>query len=234
LDAVSQVAFAASTDETRPVLTGVLFLWGKDVVTLVATDGFRLSQKKISVKASKNAFQSIIPKLVLSELVRIEGGGEISFCHEEKEKQVTFGIGDTVLSSRLLEGDYPDFAKIIPKDSNISVTVDKEELLRAVKLASVFAREGGNIIKLKLAGDLLKMSAESSVAGSQETKVDAKISGGKDFEISFNYRYLEEFIHSVKGNEIKMEFSGVDRAGLFTDTSDSSYLHLIMPVKVQG
>jgi DNA polymerase-3 subunit beta len=154
---------------------------------------------------------------------------------EVKEKQVIFGIGDTVLTSRLLEGEYPDFAKIIPKSSSIKVLLDKEEFVRAVKLASIFARESANIVKIKVLKDSVNVSAESSAAGSQETKVDAKVeSGEKDFEISFNYRFVEEFLHSVGGEEVKMEFSSVSAPGVFTDTSDSSYLHLIMPVKVQG
>lgn len=235
LDAIAQVIFAASIDETRPVLTGVLFIWERGSLTLVATDGFRLSQKKIKIDPLKPAPQVILPKLILSELTRLEDGEEILYHQEEKEKQVVFGVGEVVLSSRVLEGEYPDFAKIIPKESPVNVLIDKEELLRGVKLASVFAREGANIVKLKLTDGSVKVSAESSAAGSQETKVDAKIEGSsKDFEIAFNYRFLEEFLHSVKGEEVKMEFSGPDRAGVFTDTSDPSYLHLIMPVKIQG
>lgn len=235
LSALSQVIFAASSDETRPVLTGVLFIWDKGELTLVATDGFRLSQKRLKVPSAKQTPQVVLPKTVLSELSRLEGGEDILFSREEKEKQVVFGVGEVILSSRLLEGEYPDFAKIIPKESNIKTLIDKEEFLRAVKLASVFARESANIVKLKLAKDSVKVSAESSSAGSQEAKVDAKIEGqADDFEIAFNYRFLEEFLNSVRGDEVKMEFGLPDKAGVFTDSTDPTYLHLIMPVKIQG
>ncbi len=233
--ALAQVVFAASVDETRPVLTGVLFIWGKENLTLVATDGFRLSQKTIKVVGSKPGVKIILPKLILSEIPRSEDTDEILINVQEKEKQVVFGIENVILSSRLLEGEYPDFEKIIPKNSSIQIRTDKEELLRAVKLASIFARDAANIVKIKVEGDSIKVLAESGQSGSQETKVEAKVEGeGKGFEIAFNYRFLEEFLHSVTGEEIKMEFSGPSAPGVFTDPADPSYLHLIMPVKIQS
>lgn len=235
IEALSQVSFSASTDETRPVLTGVLFIWEKETLTLVATDGFRLSKKVVSVKSSGSGSRQILPKSILSEISRSTSGEgeEILFSLQEKDKQIIFGVGDTVLTSRLLEGDYPDFEKIIPKNTPIKILVDKEEFLRAVKLASIFARDAANVVKIKVLKESLKIVAESSQSGSQETKVDAKIEGATpDFEISFNFRFLDEFAHSVKGEEIKMEFSGTNAAGIFTDSSDSKYLHLIMPVRV--
>jgi DNA polymerase-3 subunit beta len=237
--ALSQVLFATSTDETRPVLTGVLFQFKKKTLSLVATDGFRLSRKNLSVKTEEIHDDIVIPKTVLGELSRTESDDEnILLGIQEKEKQVVFGMGDTILSSRLLEGEYPDFEKIIPKELPIKVLVDKEEFMRAVKLASIFARESANIVKIKVLKDSIKVSAESGSAGSQETEVDVKTEGvgvsKKEFEIAFNYRFLEDFIHSVPGEEIKMEFSGVSTAAVFTDSTDESYLHLIMPVKIQS
>ena len=105
--------------------------------------------------------------------------------------------------------------------------------MRAVKLASIFARESANIVKIKVSKDNINVSAESSAAGSQETKVDARVeSTEKGFEIAFNYRFVEEFLHSAIGEEVRIEFNSVSAPGVFTDTSDQSYLHLIMPVKI--
>jgi DNA polymerase III subunit beta len=231
--AFGQVIFSASVDETRPVLTGVLFIWGKGDLTLVATDGFRLSRKTIKVFGAKEGVRIILPKLILSEIPRSDNTDEILINVREKEKQVVFGLGDVILSSRLLEGEYPDFEKIIPKSSSVKILLDKEEFLRAVKLASIFARDAANIVKIKVIKNGLEVTAESGQSGSQKTKVDAKVETGKEFEIAFNYRFLEEFLHSATGEEIKMEFSGPSAPGVFTDTADPSYLHLIMPVKIQ-
>lgn len=233
-ESLSKVSFATSTDETRPILTGVLFVLGREL-SLVATDGFRLSMKKIHTDSSfKETRTVVIPKSVLSEIGRgVFDSEEVFFDLEEKEKQVLFGVGDTVLTSRLLEGDYPDYKKIIPKESSVKVWIDKEEFLRAVKLASIFARESANVIKIKVLKDSLKVVAESGQAGSQETKVDAKVEkGGGEFEIAFNFRYLEDFVHSVSGEEIEMGFTDPNSAGIFKDTTDTEYLHLIMPVKI--
>lgn len=237
--ALSQVAFAASMDETRPVLTGVLFIFGAKELSLVATDGFRLSRKILKGDFAGKGTQVILPKMVLNELGRSgDTENEILLEIKDKEKQAVFGMGDTILASRLLEGEYPDFEKIIPKKGTCEILVDKEEFSRAVKLASIFARDGANIVKIKVLKESLKISAESGNSGSQEAKVDAKISAENpelaEGEISFNFRFLEDFLHSVSGEEIKMEFSGPNAPGLFTDTADASYLHLIMPVKTQG
>lgn len=238
-ESLSKVVFAVSSDETRPVLTGVLIIFSKGFLSFVATDGFRLSQKKTAFDESKKVDGNqkiIIPKGIVNELLRsLEDVGDVQLEIRDKEKQIVFGLGETILSSRLLEGEFPDFEKIIPASSSISVKTDKEDLLRAVKLASIFARESSNIVKLKLKTDSVVVSAESGSAGSQETDVEAKITGeAKDFEIAFNYRFLEEFLHSVIGEEVEMKFNTPDKAGVFLDSSDTDYLHLIMPVKVQG
>lgn len=237
LDALAQVLFAVSVDESRPILTGVLFLFSKGGLSLVATDGFRLSQKKINFKG-KGLFQKLIlPKNPLVEISRLgDEAEEIKMSLKEKENQAVFGLGETVLSSRVLEGKFPDYEKIIPKSSSLKVRADKEELLRAVKLASVFARDSANIVKFKVEKETLNLSAESSQVGNQEASVEAKVDGdlpAGGFEISFNYRFLEEFLRVVKGEEVQMEFTDPFSPGVFTDPKDANFLHLIMPVKIQ-
>jgi DNA polymerase-3 subunit beta len=238
--ALEKVIFAVSLDETRPILTGVLFKFLSDGIEIVSTDGFRLSQSKIPNVKSKSSHSVVIPRSILSEIGRNSENKDLSFEFREKEKQVIFEVGETTLSSRLLEGDFPDYEKIIPKTSSHKVTVDKEDFLRAVKLASIFARDNANIVKIKLMKESIKISAESSAAGNQETKVDAKIESGSrgqgagEFEIAFNYKFLEDFISSVGGESVVMEFSEVDKPGVFLDPSSPDYLHLIMPVKIQS
>lgn len=235
-ESLNKVTFSTSTDETRPILTGVLFVLDDGSLSLVATDGFRLSKKTVLLKEHKGDNKTVvIPKGVLSEIGRgVFETDNILFDLEETDKQIIFSLGDTVLTSRLLEGEFPDFEKIIPKGSNVKIILDKEEFLRAVKLASIFARESANVVKIKALKDSIKVFAESGAAGSQETKVDAKIikDGSEDFEIAFNFRFLEDFLHSVEGEEVSMEFTNSTAAGVFRDTGDSNYLHLIMPVKI--
>ena len=244
MEALNQVLFSVSVDETRPVLTGVLFIFENlpagcgGHFTLVATDGFRLSQKKIVIKGPTGKQQVVLPKNILLEISRLgEEGEEIAFCLKEKDNQAVFSLGNLVLSSRFLEGEFPDYEKIIPKTSGIRVRVDKEELLRVVRLAAVFARDSANIVKINLGKDSLKISAESSQSGNQETEIDAKIEGdlpAGGFEIAFNYKFLEEVVKALVGEEVSMEFNNPSSPGVFTDPKDPNFLHLIMPVKVQG
>lgn len=234
---LSQVLFAASVDETRPILTGVLFIFKKGSLVMVATDGFRLSQKKISLKGIDKAKKVIIPKNALNELVRLAGDDEeIKFGLKKSDNQVIFGLDNITLSSRILEGEFPDFEKIIPKKSEYKVSVDKQEFLRAVKLASVFARDSANIVRLKIKKKTMDVSAESQQSGEQKTELDVKVEGdtGKGFEIAFNYRFLEEFLNAIEGENVELRFSEPSAPGVFLDPKDKEYLHLIMPVKTQS
>lgn len=238
VEALGQVIFSTSLDETRPVLTGVLMLVNGDDLSLVATDGFRLSRKIIKVSNLKDS-RIILPKAILSELSRDSSSDSpIVFDYSQEDKQAIFVVDETVLTSRILEGDYPDYEKIIPKNWVVKITSDKEDLLRSVKLASVFARDSANIVKIKVLSDSIKLHAESGVSGNQLTSVEAKVEKGEgfedNFEISFNYKYLEDFLHSVKGDVVVFELSGVSSAGVFKDLADPNYLHLIMPVRVQA
>lgn len=233
---LSKVIYSASVDETRPVLTGILLVVKKGEIVFVATDGFRLSQKRIKVKSNLKNQNIILPKNALSELVRMIEDNDVSFLLKDKDNQAVFSFDNTVLATRTLEGEFPNFEKIIPKKSLYKIFVDKEELLRSVKLASVFARESSNTIKISLLKSKVSVAAESQQVGQQKNEIDAKIEGapGKDFEIAFNFRFLEEFLNSVDGEEVSMSFSNTDSPGIFKDTKDPDFLHLIMPVRLQG
>jgi len=233
-EALSQVIFATSIDETRPILTGVLMIFkGKDLI-LVGTDGFRLSQKHLLIEGNTKAEHLVLPKGILGELTKTLSEKEkMLFEYKKEENQVIILVDGTILSTRVLEGEYPDYEKIIPKNSSIKINVDKEELLRAVKLSSVFAKDSANIVKLEILKDSISLFAESQSSGNQKTKIDAKVDG-ENLQIAFNFRFLEEFIHSIKGDEIQMEFSNPNAPGIFSDPKDREYLHLIMPVKIQA
>lgn len=235
-DALSQMLFAVSVDETRPVLTGVLMLLKKNELILVATDGFRLSQKKLKIESRDTETSFIIPRNTLNELSRLsQDADSISLSFKKGESQIIFGVGDCILTSRLIEGDFPKFEDIIPKQSKLTVSVDKEDLLRGVKLASVFARESANVIKIRVEENLVDIISENQTNGSQETKIEVKVEGDlnkEGFTVAFNYRFLEEFLNSVKTDNILMEFSDSNAPGVFKEASNKDFLHLIMPVKI--
>lgn len=243
LQTLSKVLYSVSVDETRPILTGVLVIVGSNGnnITFVSTDGFRLSQRKISLGGSKQdvkEFNVILPKNVLSELSRIIGDKDsLEFSYSQKENQVIFGIDSMIVASRIIDGEFPDFEKIIPKDFTLVINVDKEEFLRAVKLASVFARDSANVVKLKIRKDSVGIFAESKLSGNQETEIDAKIKSEKsesekDFVIAFNFKFLEDFLGSCEGDNVCLKLSSPNSPALFLDPDDKNYLHIIMPVKI--
>lgn len=236
-DGLSKVVFATSNDITRPTLTGVLFVFGKKEIIVVGTDGFRLSQKKIKEVTELSGYNLIVPKSSLIEALRIFTGDTLSLAFDEKQKQVIFGEDENVLASSLIEGTFPDYEKIIPKSSKFQVSLDREDFLRAVKLSGVIARDSANIVKLRVLKDSLTLASESPNAGEQENSLEAKVEGelselGEGVEVSFNFRFIEEFLSNVKDTSITLGLTDSDSPGVFLDPSDPDFLHLIMPIKI--
>lgn len=233
-DALTQVLVATSTDETRPLLTGVYFRFKEGEITLVATDGFRLSEKKMNIESKALVGDVIIPKGILVEVSRLDMGENINYSYKESESQAVFKADSVLLSSRVLEGSFPDYEKIIPSNSEMSVSVDKKDLLQAVKSASVFARDSSNVIRMKIMKKGLGVSSESQTTGKQNMVIDAKVEGdvSKEMEIAFNYRFIEDVLGVMKGESVDLGFTNPNAPGVFKDPTDSNFLHLIMPVKI--
>lgn len=239
-ETVTQVAFAAAADEGRPVLTGVLFVLKDGELQVVATDGYRLSLKKI--KADKELIDReelkkglLLPARTLGEVARLTGEGAegvIRLSITPETNQVVFGLEEATVISRLIEGEFPEFEKIIPPRGPGKVEMDKEELTRAVKTAAILARESANIIRLKPEKNSVLISSGSSQSGSNETKVEAKVEGVSE-GIAFNSRYLLDYLGAVDADRIVLEMSTALSPGVFTTDKDASYLHIIMPVRVQ-
>lgn len=229
--ALNKVLFSTSTDEARPQLTGVLFLFRKNEMILVATDGFRLSQKKCNVETSLEDQQIIIPRRVLSEIPRLATSAEVLLELKPEEKEVVFGLPNMVMGSRLIEGEFPNYERIMPKATKVTVNVSKEELTRAVKLASIFARDNANTIQLSIQESELVVSAESNRSGQEQLSIPAKVEG-EQMNLSFNYRYIEELLAVIGGESVEIKANDALTACLFLDPKDASFLHLIMPVRV--
>lgn len=236
LRSVSRVLFCSSHDETRPVLTGVLFIFEKDTLSLVATDGFRLSRKVLKLSHEVDNKRTILPKNSLAEMLRVSTTGEnISLEFKQSENQVVFGLGggagESILSTRVIEGDFPPFEKIIPKDHLVRVTIDKQELLQAVKASLVIARDSAYIGRLKVGEGKLEVSSESARSGKQKFSIDAKVEG-EPIDILFNLHFIEEYLNNIEGDEVVAEFKDQTSPGVFHDPTDPQFLHLIMPLKM--
>ena len=233
ITALSSVLFAAATDEGRPMLTGVKVIEDGDHTMFVATDGYRLSLYRMAL-AVKKLSQAIIPARALSEVVKLSG--EEKSEEEIKiglagEHQVGFIVGETTLLTRLLEGEYPNFERIIPKAFTTRALIEKEGLLRAVRSAAIFARDNANIVKLSLDKQRIVVSANAAQTGKNSIELQAKIDG-EGGEIAFNSRFLLDFLTNYQEDEFLFEMTGSLNSGVFKPIKDDSYLHIIMPVRV--
>ncbi len=229
------VLFSVASDDARPLLTGLkLRKKGKELV-LAATDGYRLSVKTLTTGASED-FDLVVPARALSEVVKIS--------HEEKslssiglaqamEGQLLVRLGDTQLVTRLVEGEYPNFERIIPKTHTTRIKLEAAEVLRAVKSAAIFARDNANIVRLQIGKDEVVISAATAAAGEGKMAVGGEISGDGG-EIAFNCRFLLELLANFPAKDLVFEMTGTLNPGVFKIPDDDSYLHVIMPVRVGG
>lgn len=233
---LSKTLFAVSSDETRPILTGILFVVKSKSLYLVATDGFRLSEVKLKSEIDIPDFKIIIPKAVLNELVKLNEEDIVEISFDKENNQVIFLIGDTILSSRIIEGDFPDYEKIIPTSSVCVFDINKYEFEKAIKLASIFARDSGNIIKLQIKEKNMIVRAESAASGNQETEVQIERDdkSDKEIEIMFNFRFIEEFLKVALDEDVQIHVSDNNKASKFIDPKSSNFLHIIMPIKTNG
>ncbi|MCA1554212.1 MAG: DNA polymerase III subunit beta [Chloroflexi bacterium] len=237
---ISQVAFAAASDESRPVLTGVLARFDDGMLTLAAADGFRLSVRKGAIASGKSPAASvIIPARALTELSRIIGDGEeaVEVTITKNRNQVVFHTPQTELVSQLVEGNYPDVLGLVPKQHNTRTVVGTMDFLKAVKLASFFARDAANIVRMHVepGSDLspgrMVISAASAEMGDQVGEIDATVDG-PPVEIAFNAKYLTELLNVMDAAQVAIETNSADKPGVFRPVGSDEFVHVIMPMHV--
>lgn len=236
---IQQVAFAASTDEARPVLMGVLVQVDKDKLTMAAADGFRLSVRKATLSSPAPApLTAIIPARALTELARVASDGEdtIYMIVPKGRGQVVFRVKDVEVVSQLIDGTFPDYQQIIPRKYTSRTLVSTAALVKACKQAEIFAREGSNVARLNIKssnGELqpseVEISATSEETGKNETIVEATVDGSGVL-IAFNVKFLREALEVVKTPNVALETSAPNAPGVVRPVGDEQFLHVIMPM----
>jgi DNA polymerase III subunit beta len=230
------LVFASAVDTTRPALSGIMVKSEEQGLLLVATDGYRLSLKRHSTETSKHKQTEpyIVPARVFRELTAIkEGSDEVEVYISKENSQIIFIQGDTVLVGRLIEGNFPNYDKIIPSDYSTQVYFERTEFLKAVKICSIFARDSANIIKLSFEKNKMTISSQSPQVGENTVTIESLLKGEEN-EIAFNARYLQDILSSAVDEEMVFEMTGPLNPGVFKIKDNQSFLHLIMPVRVQG
>ncbi len=236
---IQQVAFAASTDEARPVLMGVLVNVDKDQITMAAADGFRLSVRKTTLSNPvQQPLTAIIPARALNELARVSSDGEesIYMVLPKGRGQVLFRVKDVEVVSQLIDGTFPDYQQIIPRSYKSRTLISTASMLKACKQAEIFAREGSNVVRLDIKSaqsDMqpseVEISATSEETGKNETIVEATVDGG-GMLIAFNVKFLREALEVIKTPNVALETSGPNAPGVIRPVGDDGFIQVIMPM----
>ncbi len=236
---IHQVAFAASSDEARPVLMGVLVQVEKDKLTMAAADGFRLSVRKAVLSTPSLApVSAIVPAQALKELARVATDSEepIYMVIPKGRGQVVFRVKDVEVVSQLIDGTFPDFQQIIPRSYKSRTLVSTSSLLKACKQAEIFAREGSNVARLniktaqsEMQPSEVEISATSEETGKNETIVEATVDGS-GLLIAFNVKFLREALEVIRTPNVALETSAPNAPGVVKPVGDDQFLHVIMPM----
>lgn len=237
---IEQVAFSAATEESRPILTGVLMDFTEDRLTMAAADGFRLSMRTAHLdQLLPRATQVIVPARTLSELARVIGDSEemVSITVTSTRNQILFHVGSVDLVSQLIEGNFPDVQRLIPKSYGTRTVVDTGQLLKAVRRAYIFARDAANIIKLRISDTepgtpgSLTLSAEATELGENVEDLVATIEGG-GMEIAFNAKYMMDVLNILHSAQVAIESTSASTPGVIRPVGGDGFTHVIMPMHI--
>jgi DNA polymerase-3 subunit beta len=232
--ALEQTAFAAATDEARPILTGVLCRFEGETVTFAAADNYRIAVKTIPILDPVTDQSVVIPARALNELMRLlaDTDDPVDLVLAQGRNQVLFHLEGIDLVSRLIDGQFPNYQSVLPKTHTTRAILDREELLRAVRPAALIAHESANIVKLQIGSNGeagITVSANAEV-GDHVGQVEAAVDGDGT-SIAFNAKYLADVLERVSAEEFALELQGPLAPGVFKPVGDDNYVHVVMPVR---
>jgi DNA polymerase III subunit beta len=235
-DALGEVVFAAASDESRPILTGVLTKLSGDQMTLAAADNYRIAVRSLTTsKAVAPEMSIVVPARSYAELMRIlpDAEQQIDITVTPNKSQVLFHVEGIDLVSRLIEGQFPNYEPVIPSGHTSRAVVDRESFLAGARRASIFARDSANIVKIEIggeAGEGVAITAHAADVGDNADTLEAAVEG-QPTSIAFNARYLIDVLSNLGADEAALELSGPLAPGVIRGIGKDDYVHVIMPVR---
>ncbi|OGE82457.1 MAG: DNA polymerase III subunit beta [Candidatus Doudnabacteria bacterium RIFCSPLOWO2_01_FULL_44_21] len=230
-DALAETIWASSNNETQPEISGIFMAFEDEKIRIAATDRYRLAERTATLKtAARVVKEVIVPSRTVSELYKIlsVGAGEVEIYFSES--QVLFKFDDTELISRLIDGQYPDYRQIIPKEFKTEVEVEREEFIHALKAAALFVPDSNNItVEVKAAG--ITVSASSMAAGENTTQIKAKVSGSDNSAV-FNFRYLLDCLNNLSEAIVKFKMINDASPASLAPLKRDNYVYIVMPIKL--
>jgi len=240
-EAITQVVFSAATDDSRPVLTGVDMVVEGNKLTLAAADGFRLAVRHLELQKNvSERHEVIVPSKALAELNRLLQDQEdpVSMTFNAAKTQVLFQLKDVELVAQLIQGTFPDYSRLIPKEWGSRAVVEVRDFLQETKIASIFARDGSGIVRVTFqAGEggapgQMTIVARAEEIGDNEGMLDAAVDG-EPAKIAFNGKYLQEVLGVLDGGRVALETTGPSQPGVIRPVDNDNYVHVVMPMFVQ-
>ena len=239
---IGLVAFSAATDESRPVLTGVEVKLQEADLIMAAADGFRLAVYKGQLpQPVEQEIKVIVPARTMSEIQRLasEQSGPVKVTLSPERGQALFKMEHVEVVSQLLQGSFPNYEQLIPERYETRAVMELDDLKRATQSASVFARDGSNIVRLEMMpqeeteGGQLKVSARSEEVGDSLDELDIDQMDGEDAKIAFNVRYLQDIVNVLGRGKVAIEVTNSSSPGVFRPADSDRYVHVVMPMYVQ-
>ena len=239
--AISLVAFAAATEESRPVLTGVQTEFEGSKLTMAAADGFRLAVHRTTLaEPVKEKVAMIIPAKAYHELNRLMGSEdqEIEITLNSQKSQVLFKLKGIEMVSQLIQGAFPNYSQLIPQTYGTKARIDVAEFLRAIKMAAIFARDGSGIARVivtpgaTVEAGKITISARADEIGDNVGEIDALVDG-EAAKIAFNARYLADVLSVIKQAQVSLEVTTPSNPGVIRPVGTDNYDHVVMPMFVQ-
>ena len=237
-DLIRTTIFAASTDETRAILTGVLLVRDGDGLKTVATDSYRLAvktvpQDQVKIDGGEETWQVIVPARALQELNRMldPGAEETPVKLRAGQQQIMFSVGPYMLVSRLIEGQFPNYERVIPTEAERSILVNREDLLGAIKRAAIVARAEASKLIFRTQNGMLTITAESGDVGRAHEELAVQVEG-EDVEIAFNAEYLADVLGVMASETVVCQLTGPLSSGLLKGSDDPDYLYVVMPMQL--
>lgn len=231
LRTVEKVARASSRDESRPVLTGILVRFTGSTLTMAATDSYRLAVKETQLEDAGPELEAIIPARALQELVRLAGGVEAVQLGVH-ENHVVFSAGDVWLTSRRIDGQFPNYDQLLPESFDVVLTVPREPLLEVIRRAGVLAQRN-TPLRLRFAAGELRVSAQTQDVGEAEESLAVDYAGEEPLEIGFNPEFLREGLEAISADTVELKLINPLRPGLLSSPGER-FWYLIMPIRLAG
>ena len=227
---INEVVIASSNDTTRPALTGVYFNTFEGALYIVATDGYRLAERRF-VKKVESEVKAIVPTASLNEVIRSisDDVEEVEIVFDEM--QVRFRLGEVEVTSKLIDGSFPDYRQLIPKSTEVEMILPKDELMRVVKLAALFAKEVGGSITCETNKEkgVFAVSSVANEYGENDSEIEVEV--GADTKVVLNSRFLQDALNVLSGSGLRLGLSGKLAPVLIKNEKNDDYVHIIMPLK---